>query len=215
LPPVAALAETFGKLGVTDASRVVVYPGTDVVQVATRVWFTLDYLGLGDRASLLDGGLALWRAQGRLLSTETPPPAVFGKLTARPSPERIVTSAWIRTRLEDPKVILLDARPPDSYSGANPGEFTRAGHIPGARNVPLTTALQPDGTLKAAEALREIMSPGGSPEPATSVSYCNTGQQATLLYFVGRYLGLDVRLYDGSMQDWTRQPDLPVESSPK
>ena len=159
--------------------------------------------------------MALWRAQGRPFSTEMPSPAVFGKLTARPSPEKIVSSAWIRTRLEDPKVHLLDARPPDSYSGANPGEFTRAGHTPGARDVPLMTALQPDGTLKAAEALREIMSPGGGQEPATSVSYCNTGQQATLLYLVGRDLGVDVRLYDGSMQDWTRQPDLPVESSPK
>jgi thiosulfate/3-mercaptopyruvate sulfurtransferase len=215
LPPVAALEEALGKLGVTDASRVVVYPGTDVVQVATRVWFTLDYLGLGDRASLLDGGLALWRAQGRRLSTEAPPPAVIGQLTARPSPDRVVTSDWLRTRLDDPKVDLLDARPPDFFSGANPGEFPRGGHIPGARNVPLLSALQPDGTLKPAEALREIMIRGGSQAPATTVSYCNTGQQATVLYLVGRYLGLDVRLYDGSMQDWTRQPDLPVESSPK
>jgi thiosulfate/3-mercaptopyruvate sulfurtransferase len=137
----------------------------------------------------------------------------MGKLTTHPSPDRVVTSDWLRTRLDDPKVDLLDARPPDLFSGTNPGEFPRSGHIPGARNVPLLSALQPDGTLKPSQSLREIMSPAGS--PATAVSYCNTGQQATVLYFVGRYLGLDVRLYDGSMQEWTRQPNLPVESSPK
>ena len=72
LPPAAALEAAFGKVGISDTSRIVIYPGTDSVQAATRVWFTLDYVGAGARASLLDGGLALWRAEGRPLSTETP-----------------------------------------------------------------------------------------------------------------------------------------------
>jgi thiosulfate/3-mercaptopyruvate sulfurtransferase len=211
LPPVAALQEAFGKLGVTDSSRIVVYPATETVQPATRVWFTLDYLGLGGRASLLDGGLALWRAQGRPLSAEAPPPAVPGTFSANPAPERVVTSDWIGARLKDPNVQLVDARPPDFFSGANPGEFSRPGHIPGSRNVPISTVLEKDGTLKSAQSLLEMLTPAGSRTPI--VTYCNTGQQATLLYFVGRYLGLDVRLYDGSMQDWARQPNLPVETS--
>lgn len=212
LPSPEALAAAFGNLGVSDSSHVVVYAGTEAVPPATRVWFTLDYLGLGDRASLLDGGLTLWRAQRRPLSTEAPPPAAPGKITPRPAPERVVTSGWLRSRLEDSKVDVVDARPPDFFTGANPGEFSRGGHIPGARNVPQTTVFAPDGTLKAASTLRQMMSPAAKPS-AASVTYCNTGQQATVLYFVGRYLGMDVRLYDGSMQDWSRQPDLPLETS--
>ncbi len=211
LPSPEALGEAFGRLGVDDSSRIVVYPGTETMTAATRVWFTLDYLGLGDRASLLDGGLALWRAQGRPLSTQAPPPATPGRITLRPAPEKVVTAEWLRTRLDDPRVDLIDARPADFYTGANRGEFPRGGHIPGARSVPQAGVFAADGTLLGADALRRMMTPAAKPE-AKPVTYCNTGQQATVLYFVGRYLGMDVRLYDGSMQDWTRQADLPVES---
>src|SRR5579863_6653746 len=69
LPPPVDLEKAFGRLGVGADSRVVVYAGTESVQSATRVWFTLDYLGAGDRAALLDGGLAFWRASRRPLST--------------------------------------------------------------------------------------------------------------------------------------------------
>src|SRR4030088_2864928 len=64
LPPAAQLEAVFEKLGVTDKSRIVVYFGKDWVSPTTRVFFTLNYLGLGDRASILDGGLPAWRAGG-------------------------------------------------------------------------------------------------------------------------------------------------------
>src|ERR1039457_4947605 len=65
LPPVKDLEEAFGRIGVSDGGRIVVYAGTESLQSAPRVWFTLDYLGLGGRAALLDGGRALWRGGGR------------------------------------------------------------------------------------------------------------------------------------------------------
>ncbi|MBZ5585237.1 MAG: hypothetical protein LAQ30_24135, partial [Acidobacteriia bacterium] len=109
LPPVSALEHAFGRLGVSDAGRIVVYAGAESVPPATRVWFTLDYLGLGGRAALLDGGIAAWRAEGRPLSTEAPAvqPATF---TAHPAPERVVDAAWVRGRLGDRGVQLLDTR---------------------------------------------------------------------------------------------------------
>src|SRR5512143_1062919 len=73
LPPLDMLMQAFGRLGISDHSHIVVYAGTDSVQSATRVWFTLDYLGLGDRASLLDGGLVLWPAEQRPVSTAAVP----------------------------------------------------------------------------------------------------------------------------------------------
>jgi thiosulfate/3-mercaptopyruvate sulfurtransferase len=212
LPPVSELEVAFGRLGVSNGLRVVVYAGTNSVQSATRVWFTLDYLGLGDRAALLDGGLALWRAAGRPLSTE---PASFqaSKFTAHPRPELVVSTDWVNTHLDDPNVRLLDARLPEFYSGASAGGMPRAGHIPGARNVPFTSVLAEDGKLMPPESLRTILNGAGGQEPALTVSYCHIGQQATLLYFVARYLGLNARLYDGSFQDWSRRLELRVVSS--
>jgi thiosulfate/3-mercaptopyruvate sulfurtransferase len=207
LPPTKTLVEAFGRLGVMESTRVVVYPGTDSVPSATRVWFTLDYLGMGGKAALLDGGLAAWRAEGRPVSAE-PPASAVRAFKARPSPEAVVTAEWVRLHGADSGVALLDARLPEFYSGASAGNMPRAGRIPGARSVPYTSVFDEGGKLKPAEALRALLAPGG---PQLVVSYCHIGQQATVLYFVARYLGLDARLYDGSFQDWSRRPELPVE----
>lgn len=208
MPPVGALEEAFGKLGIGPGSQVVVYAGTASIPSATRVWFTLDSLGWGDRASLLDGGLALWRSQGRPVSTDSPhfPPARF---TATASPGRIVTAAWVREHLQDRSVQILDARTPEFYSGASAGSMPRAGHIPGARNVPFNSLFDEEGKLKSAAALRELFVTGA--KPGTTVSYCHIGMQASVVYFVARYLGLPARLYDGSFQEWSSQAALPVE----
>ena len=206
LPPVAALEEAFGKVGVADGSRIVVYPGTESVQSATRVWFTLDYLGLGGRASLLDGGLRLWRAEGRPVSTDTPRVAST-KFTAHPRPDAVVDAAWVESHRRDTGVAIVDARTAEFYTGASAGNMPRAGHIPGARSVPYNSLFDDRGKLKPAAELRELLRPG-----KLTVSYCHIGQQATVPYFAARYLGLEARLYDGSFQDWSARTELPVET---
>lgn len=209
LPPVADLQKAFGRLGVSDRGRVVVYAGNESVQSATRVWFTLDYLGLGDRAALLDGGVAAWRADGRALSTvaASVPPSQF---TPRPAPQVVADAEWVRGHLADGGVQVLDARLPEFYTGANAGGMPRAGHVPGARNVPFTSLLVENGKLQPQDSLKAMMSKSGG-DPGLTVSYCHIGQQATVLYFVARYLGMNARLYDGSFQDWSRRSELPVE----
>ena len=70
LPPVDQLKTTLEKLGVTNKSRIVVYFGKDWVSPTARVFFTLDYLGLGERTSILDGGLPAWRGEGKPVTAE-------------------------------------------------------------------------------------------------------------------------------------------------
>jgi CubicO group peptidase (beta-lactamase class C family)/rhodanese-related sulfurtransferase len=140
LAPVSDSEEAFGRIGVSDGARIVVCAGTQSLQSATRVWFTLDHLGLGGRAALLHGGLALWQAEGRPLSTGAAS-VDLRKVTAHPSAKIVVGAEWVRARLHDRNVQLLDARLPEFYSGANAGGMPRAGHIPGARNVPFTSVL--------------------------------------------------------------------------
>ena len=212
LAPIERLRETFRRLGVSDGSRVVVYAGEGPLAVATRVFFTLDHLGLGDRTGLLDGGLAAWQAEGRPLSRD-PASVPAGNFTPRPLSERVLDASWIRLHEAGGSFTLLDARTPEYYSGANSRAGLRAGHIPGARNLPVATLLDAHGKFKSREELAAIFQAAGARHGAPVVVYCNVGMQASVLYFVARYLGYDARLYDGSFEDWSRRAELPVTAT--
>src|SRR5882672_154049 len=109
LPPVAELQTAFEKLGVTDKCRIVIYFGKDWVTPTARVFFTFDYLGLGDRTSILDGGLPAWRAEGKTVTSDLREPRP-GRFSPRPNPKLVVDAAWVNANLNKPGVMILDAR---------------------------------------------------------------------------------------------------------
>lgn len=213
LPPVEQLRATLEKFGLTDRSRVVVYFGKDWISPTARIYFVLDYLGLGDRTSILDGGLPAWVAEKRPVTTEVVAPK-RGKLTPRPNPKLVVDAAWVSANLSKPKVVILDARDAKFYTGAEKGMMPRAGHIPSAKSIPFSSLIE-DSTnkFKSPDALRQIFVSAGVKQKDSVATYCHIGQQASLLYFVARYLGYDAHLYDGSFQDWSNRPELSVEKS--
>jgi thiosulfate/3-mercaptopyruvate sulfurtransferase len=176
---------------------------------AGRAFFTLDYLG-HTRVSLLDGGLEAWKAENGALAT-TPPQVRRGSFTPRPRADRVVDAGWVRQRLDDPRYLLIDARPTAQFSGEDAAGL-RAGHIPGAKNIFWRTALvsDDDPRLRPAAELRSLYAAAGAAPNRTVVTYCRTGMQASHAYFVARYLGYDAVMYDGSMVDWSRQAELPV-----
>jgi thiosulfate/3-mercaptopyruvate sulfurtransferase len=210
LPPVAHLDSVFESLGISDDTRVVIY-GPPLS--AARTFFTLDFLGHGDRTALLNGGLEGWKAARRPLSTEEPRVART-TFTPRPQPERVVDAEWVERHLHDPRVALLDARPEDQFTGAVAGEgIPRPGHIPGAGNLYweelIVSTEHP--ALEDPERLRELFHEAGVRPGDTVVTYCRTGVQASFAYFVSRYLGYETRMYDGSFMDWSPREELPVE----
>jgi thiosulfate/3-mercaptopyruvate sulfurtransferase len=161
LPSVEALDAVFEAAGVSDASRVVVYGDLDGL-AAGRAFFTLDYLG--HPPAVLNGGLVAWRAAGGRLET-TESAATRGTFTPRPRPELVVDAEWVRTHMRDSTVALIDARPPEEFSGATPGEgVTRPGHIPGARNLFWRNTLisEADPTLRSPQVLRALFRLGGA-----------------------------------------------------
>lgn len=211
LPP-DTLRRRLEALGVSDASKVVVYFGNDWVTPATRVLFTLDWAGLGDHSALLDGGMPAWKAEGRAVTAEAPATraGTLSSLEVRPS--LVVDNAWVRAHLKSTGVRVVDARAAMFYSGPRHGEH-RAGHVPGAVNVPFTEVAGDDLRFKNRETLAALFRDAGVAPGDTIVAYCHIGQQGTAVVLAARLLGRPVKLYDGSFEDWSRRAELPVEGA--
>ena len=212
LAPVPKLEEAFEEVGVSDGSRIILYGGMGGL-AAARAFVTLDVLGHGDDAALLDGGLETWKREGRRTRPETDfgPP---GKLTPRPALDRIVDAKWVRERLGDPSVVLVDTRRPHEFSGAEVrAEERRRGHIPGAKNLYWEDFFVDRQTrrLKDREALRALFEQVGARPDRTVVLYGTIGLRSSFGYFVSRYLGYETKMYDGSFADWSQRTVLPIE----
>lgn len=205
-PPADSMAALLAAAGVRGERIVIV--GEPIP--AGRAYAALDYLGLGDRAALLDGGPAAVAAYSEAANRPAPGNA---ELDVDVRDDMIVDAEWVHERIDDPNVAILDARPPAEYSGTTPGDgIDRPGHIPGARNVFWQTLIESadNPRLRDEVQLRRIFEEAGVDADDTVVAYCRTGGQASFLYTVARHLGYDVRLYDGSFIDWSRT-DYEVE----
>ena len=213
LPPVADLEKLFAGLGVSDRTRVILYDDAGGL-LAARGYFTLDYLGHGDRAALLDGGLESWR-EAKLPLTQDAPKVMPATFTAKVNPNVLATVADVREVVASSHsgTVLLDARPAEEYDGTKPPEGLRAGHIPGAINLfwQKTEESKENPELLPPADLRKLYRENGVAPGSQVITYCRSGIQASHAYFTAKYLGYDVRMYDGSFSEWSNAPDTKVE----
>jgi thiosulfate/3-mercaptopyruvate sulfurtransferase len=214
LPPMTDLEALFGKFGVTNDSRIVLYTLTNTFSWATRIYLTLDAMGLGRQSALLDGGLPIWSKEGRPVTTEvrsvTP-----GKITTCQQTDVITVLDDVKANVKHAGVDIIDARASEFYTGQTKPDDQRRGHIPGAASIPFTSLLDAQGKWKSPEALAAIFQDAGVKKGDRIITYCHIGQQATAVYFVSRYLGYDVRLFDGSWEEYSKHTELPAETSGK
>jgi thiosulfate/3-mercaptopyruvate sulfurtransferase len=186
--------------------------------LAARAYFTLDYLGHGDRAALLDGSIEKWRSEERPVTTDVPEikpanftPKVNEKILVKmPEVQRISADAGRGKG----NTVLVDARPADEFSGEKAGDAVpRAGHIPGAEGLFWMENVESKDNpeLKPPPELRTMWKAAGAAPGKRVVTYCRTGGQASFAYFMLKYLGYDVKMYDGSYHEWSHKPGTRVE----
>ena len=229
LPPDDALFKTIGKAGITKESTVVLFGNSATtpslesayygLTLSARVAITLLYAGI-ENVAILDGGYTRWAAEGRSTSTETPVSnTVLYEGVAKKS--MFVQKGYIETRLG--KSILVDTREADNYFGIEK-DFTsaRSGHIPTSKVLPApwvwvsagdqseeATWLSWRDALEMGEMAAAIL---GENKDKEIIVYCGAGGYASPVFFILseqlRYS--NVKFYDGSMQEWTADPDAPV-----
>lgn len=215
LPADDDLKDTLSSNGIAADSKVVVVGKTDTppdkVNV-TRVALTLIYAGVNDVA-VLDGGFNKWTADGKKVSTDAVKPkekAYKGKFNKGLFIKREDVAAKIG------KAVILDTREPAFYSGEKKLDFVaKTGHVKGAVNLPtMSQIFNADNTYKPVADLQAVaVKAAGEDKAKEIVVYCDSGRVASAWWYLLReVLGYtDVKIYDGSFQDWAKDANLPVE----
>jgi thiosulfate/3-mercaptopyruvate sulfurtransferase len=212
MPSAEHLAGAFGRHGVVDGVRVVLY-SIGSMMWATRVWWMLRAVGF-DGAAVLDGGFDRWQAEGRAIEAGEPrgyPPARF---TPRPRPGRFVDKTAVRAAIGDPRTVTVNALGPQFHQGREPSRYGRPGRVPGSVNVPAASLVDPATKrfVAPADALARFAAAGVAPDKQV-IAYCGGGISATIDLFLLHQLGFDdLTLYDGSMGEWAKDPSLPIET---
>jgi thiosulfate/3-mercaptopyruvate sulfurtransferase len=215
LPTLAELEKLIGELGIDEDTHVVVVPaGVHVTDFgsAARTYWTLKVAGLS-KVSILDGGYAAWAAGQNAIETgpSKPSPKIF---TATLNKALLAESGDVRKIEQAGGATLIDSRPAPFFVGKQKAPAAQGyGHIPGAVNVDSATFY--DSKSNRLKPQAELVSIAAALPGGPAVTYCNTGHWAATDWFVlSEILGRsDVRLYYGSMVDWTSDASRPVASA--
>lgn len=215
LPDPDILQAALRRAGVRTGHPVVVYDHGDG-SIAARAWWLLRWSGHAE-VSVLDGGYAAWRAEGRPVSLAEPsvPP---GDIVVRPGAMPVL-DADAAAALASAGV-LLDARAAQRYLGEAEPIDPRAGHVPGARNAPATEHVGPDGRWLAPAELAARFTTLGVAAGSPVGAYCGSGVTASAVVLALEVAGLTnatspAALYAGSWSHWCTDPDRPVATGPE
>ena len=199
LPSAERFAAGMAAAGIRADSRVVAYDDNAGMSAGRLVWLLRT---LGCPAALLDGGLAAWTGPLQLGPVSVAP----ADFTPVPWPQDSLALIDEVSSVGS----LIDARAPERYRGEQEPIDPRAGHIPGAANVPWQSYLGDDGRFETAAKLRTRFGSAGTDDDV--VVYCGSGISACHTLLALEASGLRGRLYPGSWSQWSADPDRPAET---
>ncbi|WP_369191252.1 sulfurtransferase [Streptomyces sp. R08] len=212
VPTPEALAAALARLGVGEDSEVVTYDSGGGIWAA-RLWWMLRAIGVP--AAVLDGGLEAWETAGRPLASgdvTDPVPAVPPVTpVVRPDLWSGIEDVAAISRGERPGTLVC-ALPTSGYDGSAPTRYSRRGHIPASRSLPGRGLLDESGRVLPAEELAARVGAAFDTDDSPVVLYCGGGISAAGAALALTLLGrTDVSVYDGSLEEWSKDPARPME----
>ena len=214
LPSPADFARAVEALGIGNGDHVVTYD-TYGLMSAARPWWMFRTFG-HERISVLDGGLAKWKREGRPLTGEATKPAAGKRFTARFRPEMVRSKDQLLANLKNHGEQVLDARAAARFHGTapEPRQGLRSGHIPGSRNLPFNSLLDPaEQTMLPPEKLKTLFAQAGIDPAKPVITSCGSGVTACVLALGLEQVGAKkVAIYDGSWSEWGLPGNTPVET---
>jgi thiosulfate/3-mercaptopyruvate sulfurtransferase len=213
LPDRATFAQAMAALGLNENTQVVACDNAGSMYAA-RLWWLLRWAGHA-AVSVLDGGLAAWKAAEGALETTAPAARAPGNFTLRDSLVTAVSFQDVRANIDSRERLVIDARAPDRFRGENETLDPVGGHIPGAVNRLFRNNLAADGRFKPAAELRaEFTALVGARAPTAVINQCGSGVTACHNLLAMEVAGLSgAALYPGSWSEWCAQPGVPIETA--
>ncbi|MDQ4213888.1 sulfurtransferase [Microbacterium capsulatum] len=205
LPSDAALEEAARRWGIGQGQTVVVYDDSRSLP-ASRAWWALSRAGIAD-VRVLDGGLGAWRAIGAATEEGEVTPPRGDVVLGRPGATDVLSTEQVAGW----GGVLLDARAPERFRGETEPIDPVAGHIPGARNLPIADLLTDDGRFRSPEEILSAFEVVGAAEEVPIAAYCGSGVTAAQLALAGALIGREVTVYPGSWSAWSNTPGRPIE----
>lgn len=204
------LYQVLGALGIDAGKQVVIYDDMGGLH-ASRLYWELERMGHA-KASVLDGGIVEWLRRGLPVTSALAQPKHVTYKANGAGRANEADLSTVKAAMADGGTLLLDVRSRNEYLG-DPGQ-PRSGHVPGARWWPWEQVLQVDKglTAKDEKLLLASLEQVGVTKDKPVITYCQSGHRAARAYLTLRRLGFEnVKLYDGSMSEWSRVGDVPVK----
>jgi thiosulfate/3-mercaptopyruvate sulfurtransferase len=211
-------AERLAAAGISNDTSVVVYG--EGVQFGIYAWWVFRYCGHAN-VRVLDGGRYRWKAEGRPLEKEIPPPPPRAEYEPQSRNESMrVLRDMVIAALDDPSIRIVDARSPEEFSGERVGApggpdvgAMRAGRIPGARHLHFLDLLDENMAFRPPTELEALLEARSITRDKDTIAYCRLSHRATVIHFaLTELLGFEnVRVYDGSWTEWGNLVGVPIE----